>query len=61
MRPFRETGGDKDLPEVVPRIFDEDFVLKEKENGDGDCGEDDDYDKRSHDQPTPPFNLTKIS
>ena len=47
VRPFRETGGDKGLPKVVPRIFDEDFVLKEKENGDGDCGEDDDYDEDS--------------
>ena len=47
MRPFRETGEDKDVPEVVPRIFDED----EKENGDSDCGENDDNDKRSHDQP----------
>ena len=35
----------------LPQIFDEDFVLKEKENGDGDCGEDDDYDARIHDQP----------
>ena len=35
----------------MPGIFDEDLVLKEKENGDGDCGEDDDYDDRIHDQP----------
>ena len=47
MRPFRETGGDKGLPEVLPWIFDEGFVLEEKEYGDGDCGEDDDYDERS--------------
>ena len=35
----------------MPRIFDEDFVSKEKEYGISDCGEDDDFDKRSHDQP----------
>ena len=51
MRLFRETGGDKGLPKVVLGIFDEDFVLKGKESGDGDCGEDDDYDERSHDRP----------
>ena len=51
VRPFRETGGDKGLPEVVPRIFDEEFVLKEEENGDCDCDDYDDYDKRSHNQP----------
>ena len=28
--------------------FNEDLVLKEKKNGDSGCGEDDDYDKRSH-------------
>ena len=49
---FRETGGDKGLPEVVPRIFDEDFVSKEKEYGISDCGDDDDNDKRSQDQPS---------
>ena len=48
MRSFRETGGDKGLPEVVPRIFDEDF---EKENGVIDCSEDGEYDERSHDRP----------
>ena len=51
VRPFRETGGDKGLPEVVPRIFDEDLVLKEEENGDCDCDDYDDYDTRSHNQP----------
>ena len=48
VRSFRETGGDKGLPEVVPRIFDEDF---EKENGVIDCSEDGEYDERSHDRP----------
>ena len=33
-------------------IFDEDFVSKEKEYGISDCGDDDDNDKRSQDQPS---------
>ena len=52
MQLFRETGGDKGLPEGVPRIFYEDFVSKEKEYGISDCGDDDDNDKRSQDQPS---------
>ena len=58
---FRETGRHKGLPEVLRGTFDEDFVFKERDNGDSDCAEDDDYDDMSHDQPTPPSNLTKIS